>query len=416
MPSASSTRLPTARGRLARLLLGGAAALAVHAGGCASHKPAPPGPSTSALVGGAGADQSPAKVSGDLAAGQDLYRKSDWAGAEKLFHKIAEDTKNSPQVAEEARYYEAECLWREGKFPKAADTFHRQVMDFPRGAYSQPAAQKMFEIANYWLDDTRKEMDDWRLKQEGKKSVVIPAVFHMEKSKPLLDEEGRAIQILENVHTSDITGPLADKALFLAGSVKFFRGDYVEADHFFTMLYQMHKDSPLAPKAIDLAITAKSLENGGPLYDGRKVAEARQLIDTGLRAYPELAAQKGEFLQRRLVAINAQEAAKDYETAEFYARIHKPGSAYWCFEIVRRRYPGTHYAELAAARMQVLHKQFEEEQRKAAAGGKGWHLWGSSPPPLPNDGAPTELAQPPASAPPQQLPPPRALPSGMMPR
>jgi outer membrane protein assembly factor BamD (BamD/ComL family) len=408
MPATSNTRPPTARGRLGRLLLGGAAALAVTAGGCASHKPIHEGPGPGPVGAGPAVDQSPARVSGDLAAAQDRYRRSDWAGAESGFHKIAEDTKNSPQVAEEARYYEAECLWREGKFPKAVDTFHRQMLDFPRGAYSQPAAQKMFEIANYWLDDTRKEMDDWRLKAEGKKSVIVPAVFHLEKSKPWVDEEGRAVQALENVHTADITGPLADKSLFLAGSVKFFRGDYVEADHFFTMLYQMHKDSPLAPKAIDLAITAKSLENGGPLYDGRKVAEARQLIDTALRAYPELAAQKGEFLQRQLVAINAQQAAKDYETADFYRRIHKEESAYWCFEIVRRRYPGTRYAQMAEVRMEELHQVFEEKQRKAAAGGS--HLFGKKPP------AEDALAAPPASAPPPQAPGPQAMPSAMMPR
>jgi outer membrane protein assembly factor BamD (BamD/ComL family) len=415
MPATSSTRPPTVRGRLARLLLGGAAALAVHAGGCVSHRPTPAGADPAAL---AGPDHSPARLTGDLAAAHDRYRNSDWAGAGSAFHKIAEDTKNSPQVAEEARYYEAECLWREGKFPRAADTFHRQMLDFPRGAYSQPAAQKMFEIANYWLDDTRTEMDDWRLKAEGKKSIILPAVFHTEKSKPLLDEEGRAIQLLEHVHTADITGPLADKSLFLAGSVKFFRGDYAEADHFFTMLYQMHKDSPLAPKAIDLAITAKALENGGPLYDGRKVAEARQLIDTALRAYPELVAAKGEFLQRQLVAINEQQAAKDYEAADFYRRIHKGPSAYWCFEIVRRRYPGTRYAEMATTRMEELHRQFEDEQRKSGSGGGGWHLFGTKPPPAPGetDALPEIIAQPPASAPTQQPPPPRALPSSMMPR
>ena len=71
---------------------------------------------------------------------------------------------------------------------------------------------------------------------------------------------GRALQALETVHYSDITGPLAAQALFLAGYVKYFREDYKEADHYFTQLVELHKDSALAPQAMELAIASKTLE------------------------------------------------------------------------------------------------------------------------------------------------------------
>src|SRR5437773_149332 len=83
-----------------------------------------------------------------------------------------------------------------------------------------PAVRRMFDIANYWLDDTRTEMAEFREKKEGQRSVVVPAVFHFEKKKPFVDEEGRALQALEHVQLNDVTGPMADKALFLAGGVK----------------------------------------------------------------------------------------------------------------------------------------------------------------------------------------------------
>src|SRR5438874_825313 len=161
----------------------------------------------------------------------------------------------------------------------------------------------MFDIANFWLDDTRTEMAEYREKREGKRSIVMPVVFHSEKKKPFLDEEGRAMQALDAVHVNDITGPLADKALFLAGGVKFYREDYKEADHYFSQLVEHHPNSALAPQAVELAIISKHMSTGGADYDGRKVAEARIMVDTALRNYPQLAAEKSGFFERQIGSI-----------------------------------------------------------------------------------------------------------------
>ena len=59
-------------------------------------------------------------------------------------------------------------------------------------------------------------------RKEGKRWFVTPRFISFEKKKPLLDREGRAIEKLEQVRYNQIEGPLADKALFLCGSVKFF--------------------------------------------------------------------------------------------------------------------------------------------------------------------------------------------------
>src|SRR5207245_10799938 len=111
----------------------------------------------------------------------------------------------------------------------------------------------------------------------------------------------------------------------------------------------------LARPAADHAIIARALCPGGANYDGRKVVEARKLVDAARRNYPELANTESEFLNRQLFSITVQHAEKDFRIAEFYERIGKPCSAYFCYEIVRRRYPGTKYFEMAAARMNALH-------------------------------------------------------------
>ena len=55
-----------------------------------------------------------------------------------------------------------------------------------------------------------------------------------------------------------------------------------------------------------------------------------------------------------------QQAAKDYEMAEFYRRRDHPCSAYFYYEIVRRRYQGTKYADLATERIRELGAELEK--------------------------------------------------------
>lgn len=366
--------------------------------------PPPPGPADSLVIRGdrLEAETPPAEgsVAAELAGTHELYRRGEYAHAEALYHDIAENKKNSPAVAEEARFYEAECLRRQENYPKSADTFHKVVLDFPNGSFREQALQRMFEIANYWLEDTRREMEQYREKTDGKRWIVWPELVHLEKTKPLLDEEGRALEKLEQVRYNDITGPLADKSLFLAGSVKFFREDFREADHYFSQVVEYHPNSPLAEQAIELGIISKHMSTGGSDYDGRKVAEARILVDTALRNYPGLASQKNAFLERQLIGITLQQAEKDYKIAEFYRRTGHPCSAYFYYEIVRRRYPGTKYFDLATERMHELRAKLEKEQSNVPPV-----------PPAPTGQEPTGGDSTPA---PVTLPPPRPLPSGIL--
>jgi outer membrane protein assembly factor BamD (BamD/ComL family) len=371
--------------------------------------PAPPGPVDDVVLRDGKLEKPPAPLlkpgqSGeDLDGGKELFRRNEYVKAEAVFHHIANDTKNTPQIAEEARYYEAECLRLQGRYPKAADTYSKLLKDFSTGQFRDQANQRLFDIANYWLDDTRAEMAEYRELKDGKRWIVLPASYtHWDKTKPLFDEEGWALQKLEEIQL-DLHGPLADKALFYAGSVKFFRKDYREADQNFSQLTQMLPNSPLAPQALKMAIICKQLSTGGPDYDGRKTAEARELIHTAARAYPELKNKEEKFLFRQLDSINQQQAAKDFRIAEFYKRTGHPGSAYFYYEIVRRRYPGTTYFDQATERMHELKSAVEKEQQQAAVPPKPVlpkpRLFEKAAPPAQVLPAPSEMAPAPQPAP-----------------
>jgi hypothetical protein len=110
------------------------------------------------------------------------------------------------------------------------------------------------------------------------------------------------------------------------------------------------------------------MSTGGPDYDGRKVAEARLLIDSALRNYPELAQKKKDFLEKQLYSVAAQQAAKDYETGEFYRRTGHPGSAWFYYDLVRLRYPNVEpYCRMATERLLELKKKVEKEKGAGSA-------------------------------------------------
>ena len=140
--------------------------------------------------------------------------------------------------------------------------------------------------------------------------------------------------------------------------MKFYREDYKEADHYFSQLVEQHPNSPLAPQAIELAIIAKHMSTGGADYDGRKVAEARILIDTAMRNYPELAVEKNV----------SSEAARQHHIAAGGKRLQdgrvlpanrSSGAAYYYYEIVRRTYPNTRFKDQADEKLQLIRRDME---------------------------------------------------------
>src|SRR5437763_3582740 len=225
-----------------------------------------------------------------------LFAEQKYDSARELFKELADNQSNNRDLAESARFLQAECRRLKSEYPEAVDTYHKLLMDFPTGAHRREACVRIFEITDYWLDDFRDELD----RRKDEKGVLRwrpgwPKAA--DPSHPQTDQEGRALQALEYVHTHDVTGPVADKALFWCGYVNIVRGNFQEADHFFSQLVELHKESPLRPQAIAFAIQAKNNATGGAVYDGRKCAEALQLVHVAEATVPELT-QNPEMAER----------------------------------------------------------------------------------------------------------------------
>ena len=330
-----------------------------------------PKPSDSMTIGADGSRseaQGPdAKAYAELEKANAFFEQENYVEAEKIFHKLASNKKNPFKLLEEARFKEAESQVLQNHLSKAEGTYKLFINEHRTSKYVVKAGQRLYDIADYWLNDTREQMKLYEEKRAGKVWFVPPNLIHFSKDKPFLDEEGRALLCLQAVVESDgPTGPLKEKALFYLGTVYFYRADYREADHWYKMLwddpFKMYQKGQLAQKAIKQSIICKQVVNGGSAYDRRTLEHARKLVEKARILFPELALNEKDWLDRQLKYIHHQQADGDYNVAEFYRRIGKPGAAYFYYELVRRRYQGTDYAELAARRMDEIYDKAQKDQ------------------------------------------------------
>ncbi|MBX9679155.1 MAG: tetratricopeptide repeat protein [Gemmataceae bacterium] len=298
----------------------------------------------------------------DLDGARRHFQNKDYDKAETIFSNIAKSKKLPLPVLEEALYYEGESQRLQNNYRDAEATFKSYLKRFGHGQYAEQVNRKLFDIANYWLDDTRRVMQEYEEKREGKRYWVMPSgYFHWSKDKPTFDAEGHALGILEEVRLNDIRGPLGEKSLFYMATVKFFREDYRDADYYYTQLFENYPNSALAPKAIKQAIICKQITNNGPAYDTRVLEECRKILDNYARAYPQLQNDMA-WMDTQLKSINIQQAERDFGIAEFYRRTGHPGSAYFYYELVRRRYGNTEFARMAVEKMDEIRGAAQAEQ------------------------------------------------------
>lgn len=289
----------------------------------------------------------------ELNAARKLYDEQKYAEARKAFHKIVKNKKwkNEP-VVEEAMFYRAESDFQLGHYPDAQDGYDELMKAHPATKHLEQSVRRLYRIACYWLNSPKpaSEIELASFKEEDgadrlaeNPEATIPFEWHRirpnltDKTRPLFDTSGRAVQALRSVTLHDVTGPLADDARMTLAMYHLRKRDYREADIYFNEIRTQYSNSEFAQAAYVLGAHASLKSYLGASYDGKQLEEARKLTDSATRLYPDIP-QRAK-LDADLRKINAELVEREWKRVEYYLRRReKDAAAFYC-ETIIETYP-----------------------------------------------------------------------------
>jgi len=291
-----------------------------------------------------------------------LHKAGEYKQAEKALKKVVKKYKDS-RVQEDALFLLGETQFQQNRYSAAQDSFDKLLKKYPSTRYMGRVTRRLFAIARTWLgfpgfvrsrDVQQVNFDDpqstpppeSKEKKSWDPSLAVPILPNFfDRTRPVFDTTGQALRALKTIWLNDPTGPLADDALMLTASHFLRKGDYKEADRFFSILREEYPKSPHLEGAFVLGSHVKLMSYQGALYDGKNLEEARQLKESALRLFPDHVDR--ERLRREMKEIDEARAQRDWEQAQYYMkRKNRRGTAIYCQEVIKN-FPETSYAERA---------------------------------------------------------------------
>lgn len=273
-----------------------------------------------------------------------LFDAKKYAEAEPLLAALAKrEMKKGTPWGEKAQYYLAETQFQRENYVGAYDNFERLHKQFGATEYQDKLIAREYQIAQKWLAS------------DDPKAKTLPFRARFDGRSPMVDRSGFGLKALESVRTHDPNGPLADHAALRTADHYHAVGDYEQAAIYYDQLLDMHKKSPLRERAQLSSIDAKIKGYIGPEYDVSGLDSARETIKRTMAEFPEHEAGNEELYHINDL-ITEQAAERDYTTANYYLRAHKPTSAEYYYGLVVAKYPKSKWAELAKVQLQKTAK------------------------------------------------------------
>jgi TolA-binding protein len=301
----------------------------------------------------------------EFLAARKLYEDQKYVEARKAFKEIIKKygAKKEP-VVEDALFYVAECDFQLEHYPAAQDGYDELANKYPTSKYLDHSMERLYGIARYWLNMpkpaseielTSFSEEDGEERLKAIPEATIPWQFPLkpnftDKSRPMFDATGRALQALKSVHIKDPNGKRADDALMLLATYYLRRKDYREADHYFSTIRSQCPNSEFVPASFVLGAHASLQSYQGPRYDGRQLDEAKKQTLAAIHDMQE-SPQRAK-MEHDLKRIDAEAAVRAWVRVEFYLRRREKNAAAFYCETIMEKYPDS--PEAAKARDTLL--------------------------------------------------------------
>jgi outer membrane protein assembly factor BamD (BamD/ComL family) len=284
-----------------------------------------------------------------MADAEKLFREEKYDAAAKAFKKIAKRYKDRP-LEEEALFMQAESLFKANHLPSAQDTYAKLLTKYPTTRYLPQSVQRTYDIAYFWLEDSQLRSQG----KPGKYNTVTQAVNLFDRTRPLFDTNGRAIEAIETIQTHDPLGPLTDDAVMMAGAHKFTNTDYVEAAGYYEQIVSDQPRSEHTPRAFVLGAQSFLRAYQGPKYDGAELKGAERMTKAALNRSQSLSSEQQVRLEQDLRVIQLEKAKREFNVAEEYKQLRRWQAAKISFARVIKDYPDTDWARRAEEEIRGL--------------------------------------------------------------
>ncbi len=266
---------------------------------------------------------------GDLAAVRQLLadgsNRKAIKGAEKFIDAFPGD-----EGGEEAMSLAGEAELNREHYWQSYQWYEQQVSQYPAGLLFERGLSRQAEIADAFL--------------AGEKRIVW-YIFRLGAT-----EEG--LEIHERVADRLPGSKLAERSMMTVAEYLFVEKRWVEAEAAYTRYGELfggrYRSEEAELKAAHSVYNSfRSVE-----HDDTPLVESEQRYRAYMARYPKSAA--GKEVSAILTEIEQTRARKDFEVAEFYARIGKDGPAVFYYREVIRQFPGTPWARQAAAALDEM--------------------------------------------------------------
>ena len=321
-----------------------------------------------------------------------LYEANDFEGAERAFARIANkrDTRKArifsdedgflnrlfsrtgskdkrleyDPIREEAVFYLAESRFQQGRLPKASEAYKALMKDYPSSRYLDQSSRRLFKIAQTWLgvDDfvTSSEIRNVSFSEENRNtplSNVEPQKGRFlpnfrDKSRPVFDTSGLALNSLRSIWINDPSGDLADDAIMLAATYQLRKENYRESARLMRLIREQFPKSPHLQNAFVIGSHVELMSYQGSKYDEQRLDEAYELKENALRLFPH--APEADSLRGDLKQLYNARSKREWELAMFYEKKNMPAAVAVCCRELLRLYPNSEYAPLARQKLAEL--------------------------------------------------------------
>ena len=303
-----------------------------------------------------------------------IFDQGEYGLAEKRFKQLAKQYKDTP-IEEDSLFMIGECQFATGRLAKAQDSYGKLLKKYPSPRELDTVTKRLFKIAQHWLEfpEIVESSEVQTVSLEDPKNTppppdprprskdpsrVVPIFPNLwDRSRPVFDTDGRALEALRAIWLNDPTGPLADDAIMLTASHHLRKGDFLEADRNYSILREQYPKSQHLENAFVLGSHVKLMSYQGALYEGDSLEAAHKLKESTLRLYPKH--PERERMLDEVRKIEEAKAQREWENVVFWQKKNKPLSvAASCREVIRL-YPNSTYA--AQAR-EILAEMQQTEQ------------------------------------------------------